>query len=247
MQRQGAMMRFARAVAATFLLTAIGPTEASAAPVTTPDYSFNYAYPAEAGTIPALRAWLEQDRTRLQASTARQATAARRQARSGGFPFRRYELQKTWKVVTSTPRFLSLSGEIYSYTGGAHGTPGSTALLWDKSARVRLEPRAVFGSVAALEAALRPTYCARLKAERSGRLEGAVTKDGPFAACPALKELTLLLGSSDRRRIDRLGLIADPYVAGSYAEGAYEITLPVTAAVLRTVRPAYRTAFAPGR
>ena len=44
--------------------------------------------------------------------------------------------------------------------------------------------------------------------------------------------------------IDRIGLIADPYVAGSYAEGAYEVTLPVTRAIIGTVKPEYRGAFA---
>jgi hypothetical protein len=217
---------------------------AAPAPVKTADYSFTYSYPDSAAAIPPLRAWLEQDRKRLQAGTARQAAAARRESRDGSFPFRRYELQKTWKVVTSTPRFLSLSGHIYSYTGGAHGTPASTALLWDRVARIRLEPRAVFASLPALEKAMRPAYCARLNAERTRRLSGPVGENSPFPDCPALKELTLLLGSSDNRRFNRIGLIADAYVAGSYAEGAYEVTLPVTPAIVRTVKPAYRPAFA---
>ncbi len=63
-------------------------------------------------------------------------------------------------------------------------------------------------------------------------------------SCPSIKELTLLLGSTNGRAIDRIGLIADPYVAGSYAEGTYEVTLPVTPAILKTVKPAYRSAFA---
>jgi hypothetical protein len=35
-------------------------------------------------------------------------------------------------------------------------------------------------------------------------------------------------------------------VAGSYAEGAYEVTLPVSPAVLETVKPAYAAAFTLG-
>jgi hypothetical protein len=57
----------------------------------------------------------------------------------------------------------------------------------------------------------------------------------------------VLLGSSNKRRFNRIGLIASPYVAGSYAEGQYEVTLPVTPKVLAAVKPEYKAAFALGR
>jgi hypothetical protein len=34
-----------------------------------------------------------------------------------------------------------------------------------------------------------------------------------------------------------------PYVAGAYAEGAYELDFPMTKAMLDTVKPAYKAAF----
>ncbi len=37
-----------------------------------------------------------------------------------------------------------------------------------------------------------------------------------------------------------------PYVAGAYAEGDFEFTLPVSPAMLRAVKPDYRDAFALG-
>lgn len=110
--------------------------------------------------------------------------------------------------------------------------------------RARLDPIAVFTSPAALERAIAPIYCARLKAERARRLAPDQDTDDLFSKCPPLSDLTLLLGSTDRRRMSRIGLIADPYVAGSYAEGQYEVTLPVTPAILAMVKPAYRAAFA---
>lgn len=213
----------------------------------TADYSFEYRYPAQAGQIPALRAWLEADKTRLRTQTARDAAEARVDARKDGFPFRQYDTQKIWKLVTDTPRFLSLSGDVYSYTGGAHGTPGSVGMLWDKAARQRIAPKQVFASLPAVQAALGPAFCTKLKAERRRRVGAVADKDGLFSKCPTLKELTVLLGSSGGGRINRIGLIADPYVAGSYAEGPYEVTLPVTPAVIKAVKPAYRGAFAVGR
>lgn len=206
------------------------------------DYEFSYTYPAEARRIAPLRKWLDADRAGLRAKTARDAAASRRNAAAHGFPFHRYQTQVEWQVVTDTPRFLSLSTKRYIFTGGAHGQPSSSGLLWDKTAGQRIDPKAVFASLDAVEAAVRPTYCARLKAERNRRF-GPVGGSDVFAQCPRLNELTVLLGSTDRRAIDRIGLIADPYVAGSYAEGTYDVTLPVTPALLRIVKPAYRTAF----
>lgn len=217
-------------------------TAASGETVKTPDYTFAYDYPVEAAAIPALRKWLEADRAGTRSQTARDAAEARRDARGATYPFHAWETQKTWKVVTNTPRFLSLSLDGYTFTGGAHGTPFSGSLVWDKARGTRLEPEAVFTSPAALARAI-PDLCARLKAVRARRIAPYVDTGDTFSQCPTLKELTLLLGSSNRQRIDRIGFIADPYIIGSYAEGPYELTLPVTPAILAAVKPAYRTAF----
>lgn len=232
-----------RTIIAAGLGIAIAAGAAAQSSVKTADYSFTYTYPAEAAAIAPLRNWLEADRAKQRIALARDAGEARRDARKSGYPFRAYELQKTWKTVTNTPRFLSLSGNVYSYTGGAHGNPGSFGLVWDKAAKRQIAPKAVFVSEAALQAAVGQPFCDRLNAIRTQRRGEAPGHDGPFDACPKIGELTVLLGSSNRNRINRIGLIADPYVAGPYAEGDYEVTLPVTAAVLRAVKPAYRAAF----
>jgi hypothetical protein len=239
-------MRVAVAAMAMAMAMAMGAgaANASAETIKTADYTFNYSYPAEAAAIPRLRASLETEKKAMRARTARDAAAARRDAAASSFPFNPYDQDKTWKVVTDTPRFLSLSYAAYSFTGGAHGNPSSGALVWDKARGVRLDPKAVFTSTAALGRVVAPTYCARLKAERARRLAPYKDTGDLFSKCPPLTDLTLLLGSTDRQRVNRIGLIADPYVAGSYAEGAYEVTLPVTPAILATVKPAYRTAFA---
>lgn len=212
--------------------------------VKTADYEFSYAYPAAAARVPGLKAWLDADRARLQAKTRKDGAEGRREAAKSGFPYRRYSFDKNWKLVTQTPRFVSLSSDSYDYTGGAHGMPASSGLIWDKATGRRLEPKSLFTSVAALQAATRTDYCARLKAEQRRRNQGSVSE---MNVCPPVKDLTLLLGSTNGRAINRIGLIADPYVAGSYAEGSYEVTLPVTRAILGAVKPAYRAAFAAAR
>jgi hypothetical protein len=66
----------------------------------------------------------------------------------------------------------------------------------------------------------------------------------PSTACIAAKSATLLLGSSNRRAFNRIGFLFAPYVAGSYVEGGYDVTLLVTPAVIAAVRPEFRSAFA---
>ncbi|MET4896216.1 DUF4163 domain-containing protein [Sphingomonadaceae bacterium jetA1] len=210
----------------------------------TADYEFSYSYPAVAARIPGLKRGLDAEAAAIRGKMARDAATARRDAKKEGFPFRPYSYEKTWKVVTDTPRFLSLSGDSYDYTGGAHGQPASSALLWDKAAGRRLDTKAVFTSAAALQSATRVDYCAKLKVEQRRRNQGNVSS---MNTCPPIKDVTLLLGSTNGRAIDRIGLMADPYVAGSYAEGSYEVTLPVTPAIIAATRPEYRSAFAARR
>ena len=225
------------------IVVALGTASVVHATETTRDYAFDYAFPAAAGQIAPLRAWLEADKARMRSKIARDAASARADAKKDGSDFRRYDASKNWQVVTNTPRFLSLSGDVSSYTGGAHGNSGALSLLWDKRAGRRIEAVSVFGSPAAIQAAFGAPWCAWLRTERTTRTGTDAGKDD-FFKCPPISDLTLLLGSSNGRKIDRIGLIADQYVAGSYAEGPYETTLPITVAVLRIVQPAYRADFA---
>jgi hypothetical protein len=57
----------------------------------------------------------------------------------------------------------------------------------------------------------------------------------------------MILGSGDRQHFTRIGILIGPYEAGPYAEGDYEITLPVTPEVLAAVKPEYRADFAAAR
>lgn len=91
--------------------------------------------------------------------------------------------------------------------------------------------------------ASRTSYCCGLNAERIKRGRSIGEPPEQLPGCPSISELTFLVGSSNGQNLNRLTLHADPYVVGSYAEGAYEIDLPVHAAVLDAVKPEYRVAF----
>ncbi|SOB87438.1 protein of unknown function [Sphingomonas guangdongensis] len=212
----------------------------------TEDYEFSYSFPSAAAAIPGLAAWFEADRARARAQVAKESAAFRAEREADDTPFRKYTTSVAWSVVADTPRLLSLSALTNDYTGGAHGSPGFGALVWDKTAGRRLKPTALFQSEAALQEALGADFCTALDAERAKRRGEPVDRASGdmFDECPRVNEATLILGSRSKRAIDRVGLLVGPYVAGSYAEGSYDLTFPITPALLAAVKPAYRDAFA---
>lgn len=212
-------------------------------------FSFSYAYPAAAAAIPALKAELDREKDESRAQLVNEAKSGRDMAQREGFGFTPYERSVEWSVVAELPGWLSLLSNSYEFAGGAHGNSSSTALLWDKAAGKRREPLWLFVSKEAFNAAMRPAFCQALNKERAKRREELVDSGSgnAFDACVNPSELTVLLGSANKAQFTRIGLIADPYVAGSYVEGSYEITLPVTPVLIKAVKPEYRRLFAPGR
>jgi hypothetical protein len=211
----------------------------------TDDFLFEYAYPSEAGRIPELAALLDKRLARNREDLARDAVEARREARSNGFPYNKHSFTSEWKVVADLPGWLSLSEDVSTYTGGAHGNYTMQSLVWDKKAGKALAGIALFASPAALAEALGDKFCDGLDRERAERRGAPIAEDSEdqFDQCPGLDEIEVLLGSSNRRTFNRLTLYAGPYVAGSYAEGAYEVNINVDRAILAAVKPEYRDAF----
>jgi hypothetical protein len=212
----------------------------------TDDFVFDYSYPAEAGNLPKLAALLDRRLERARTRLAEQSAEAREEARDNGFPYNKHSMKLEWQVEADLPDWLSLSADLASYSGGAHGMYGKDALVWDKEAGRALKPLDLFASPAALEDAVREAFCERLDTLRAERREEPVEPDSDetFDQCPGIDELVVLLDSTSGRRFDRIKLYAGPYTAGPYAEGDYEVTLPVTKAVKEVVRSDYEDAFA---
>ena len=209
-------------------------------------YDFDYTYPAAAEALPGLKAWLDADLDKKKWELIKSAKNGQAEAKADKFVFRAYADGTTWKVVTDLPGWLSLSAELYSDSGGAHPNHGYGALVWDKQAARRRDPRDLFVSHTALSRTIRARFCDLLDVERSKRRQEKVNRNSGdmFDACIDPVEEVIILGSSNGKAFDRVGVLVGPYEAGPYAEGDYEFTLPVTGAVLAAVRPAYRSAFA---
>lgn len=226
-------------------VAAPGAAAAHTINVEMPTYDFTYRYPAAAARIPALKAWLDKDAAGQQAKLA---GWAREGAEDQDATAHKYYDNIEWLVVADLPDWLSLSGTDGNYTGGAHPNHGPIALLWDKTQNRPVKAVDLFQSWAALTAAIRTPFCAALNRQRAERRGEAIDprSQAPYDRCPDPAERVVILGSTDHTHFTRIGILMGPYVAGPYTDGDYEVTLPVTPAVISALRPEYRGAFALG-
>jgi len=212
----------------------------------TPLYEFSYTYPAQAAAIPALTGWFKLDAAKHKRDLVVTAKAGQAEAKADKQTWYPYGHSTKWAVVTDVPGWLSLSAERWDSLGGAHPSPWQEGLVWDKQTGTRHRGTDFFLSHAALSDAIRVPFCAALnkqRAEKRGERVDPKSKD-PFDACIDPAAQTVILGSTDKQHFTRIGVLIDPYDAGPYAEGNYEVTLPVTPAVLAAIKPRYRSAFA---
>jgi len=207
-------------------------------------YSYELSYPAAVARIPALAERIEEQAAKGKAEMIAEAKSAQADSKKESFPYNPHSLGEEWKVVADLPGYLSLSNEFYTYTGGAHGMYGMQGLVWDRANTRALASQELFQSPEYLGSQMGDTLCAALNAERVKKGMEPVEREDPiFAACPGLDEATILVGSANGKTFDRITVWYGPYVAGSYAEGAYELDFPMTAAMIEAVKPAYRAAF----
>lgn len=208
-------------------------------------FDFEYSYPAKVAALPGLRALLDKRLDASRAELVSKAKADQAEAAKDGYPYRKHSYGATWQVVADLPRWLSLSAELYDYSGGAHGMTYFDALLWDREHNMARTAADLFISKAALSTAIREPFCAALDREREKRRGEPVNRQSgdSFDECIDPAEHAVILGSSNGKTFDRIGILVEPYAAGSYAEGTFDVTLPVTERILGAVKPAYRSAF----
>ncbi len=225
--------------------TAPQPAKPSQLAVSNDLYEFTYQWPSEAAAIEPLNAFFEANAETQRAEFEALAARAKSEAAEYDYPYRPYAANWDWNVLADTPLMLSLGSKHYAFTGGAHGNTQTGAMIWDREAGEKLASEDLFTSPKALHEILVAPYCAGLADERRERLgEDMVVGDYGTIPCPSIDQLTLALAASDGQILDQIVLIADPYVAGAYAEGIYEVTVEVDKDILALVKPEYRGAFA---
>ena len=215
----------------------------------TPLLNWEVSWPAEVNAIPALERSIRVPAEKALADYSRQAKADKAEREKQGFDFNGYDYSVDVKVAGQTPRLLSLTRDWMEFTGGAHPNHGTDAILWDKAAGTSIDLATLLtGGAAALDRLYRDAFCKALNAERAKKRDGldAVSDpDDPFSQCPKFSELQIIpKGPEQGGPMTVLSFHADPYVAGPYVEGDYDVELPVSAAFLAALKPDYRASFA---
>lgn len=212
---------------------------------------WHLAWPAEVSAIPQLLAFIRSAAIKERRELL--AAAATQKAERGKLdaPFNGYESAVEVASVGQTPRLLSLTKEWYEDSGGAHPNHGTSAMLWDRALSRKIAFDSLFtGGAAGSAAVLRKSYCAALDKERLERRgpedAGAGDfADDPFYQCPKFAELAFIPQGKAGAPFGSVTIHADPYVAGPYVEADYDISLPVTSALVAALKPQYRASFAP--
>ncbi|HWJ71240.1 MAG TPA: DUF4163 domain-containing protein [Sphingobium sp.] len=211
------------------------------------EIQFDYSWPQAAADIPALDSWLRGNGEQLRKQTMDGGRRDEAEAKKAGYPFRGNTYQEDWSIEADVPSLLVMQSLGYAFTGGAHGMPIVTTLLWDKASGKRL-PTSALLDMAVLDRGLKDRFCTALDAERAKRRGEPVKSGDPnqlaeFVQCVDLAKQTVLPVSLKGQALDTIRVVIMPYEAGPYSEGIYQLDLPVDAAVLQAVRPAYKDAF----
>jgi hypothetical protein len=194
--------------------------------LSTPDAQVNLALPEGIARYPGLHAKLFNDGKDELLDFLKHAIEDRRRfAAKGVKQATPYERRVVWTITAVTPHLISLRDAWFDDTGGVHPDHGSDVLLWDRVHNVALLQDELFKpdvDTAQQDAAL----CAatmRAKAARVG------PSDAKSWSCPKFSDGHAVLVPSTRPyRIGGMMFLFDPYVIGAYAEGDYEVLLPLS-------------------
>ncbi len=246
-------MRFGRIIALAALAAALGtgchkkpepkpqpPARLSFAQ-TTPDATVKLTLAPVIAAHPGLRFKLYQDGVRELTTFITEARNDHaRLLKAGGKP-QTYEHTISWTITAATPRLLSAWETWYDYAGGAHPNSGSEGLLWDAADDREIARGDLFrpgADQARLDAALCEAV-RRAKAERQGSVG-----DSRTWPCPKWSESNYVFAPSViEGKLGGLIFLFDPYAIGPYAEGTYEVTVPLSA-FKDALAPPYAVEFA---
>ena len=217
----------------------------------TPLLNWEVSWPAEVNAIPALEKMIRDPAEKALAEYTSQAKQDRAERQKNGYDFNAYDYSVAVEVAGQTPALLSLSRGWSNYTGGAHPNHGTDAILWDRGQGKEIAfADLLTGGTAALEPVFSRTFCRALneqRREKRGPENFSTGADDPFTKCPGFDELAIIPQGETGKPLTTILIHADPYVAGPYVEGDYDIEIPVTERLLAALKPEYRSSFADPR
>jgi len=205
---------------------------------------FHFGWSAEAAAVPQLVSRFRREMNKGKDELAAGAKEDKAFRDKEGYDFNGYQSSTDYKTSGQSDRLLSLTSEVGSYTGGAHGNFGTGGLLWDRQAAREIKIADLFGEPANRNRLLTQHWCDALNKQREEKRGEPVTGNDMFDECPKLDEIAIVPADKDGNgRFERLILTASPYVAGPYVEGSYEVELGVTANLISALKAEYRESF----
>ena len=209
---------------------------------------FHFAWSAEAAAVPKLVSQFESEMKKAKDALVEGAKEDKAFRDKEGYDFHGHQSSTDYTTAGQSGRLLSLSVDISSYTGGAHGNYGTGALLWDRKAGKEIGLADLFAAASNRDRLLTQRWCDALNTEREKKRGEPVTGNDMFDECPKLDDIAIIPTDDDGNgRFERLILTASPYVAGPYAEGSYEVDLPVTADLIAGLKAEYQESFETGQ
>jgi hypothetical protein len=209
---------------------------------------FHFAWSAEAAAVPQLVSRFQAEMSKTKDELIAGAKEGKAMRDEEGLEFHGYQSSTDYETAGQSDRLLSLSVDAGSYTGGAHGNSGTSALLWDRQAAKEIKVADLFADAANRDRLLTQRWCDALNKAREEKRGEPVTGSDMFNECPKLDEIAIVPTDEEGNgRFELLTLTASPYVAGPYVEGSYEIDLAVTPDLIAALKNEYRQDFEPGQ
>jgi hypothetical protein len=143
----------------------------------------------------------------------------------------KYEKTITVTTALETGKLVSLKRVDFDYSGGAHPNTLTSGILWDKALKRRLGLADLFRKNTDL-AILDQALCSAINAAKRARVPDSVSvplNGRPGNSCPRAADTAFVLapGTVNGKAAGLIFFIG-AYQVGPYAEGAYEIAIPVT-------------------
>jgi hypothetical protein len=208
----------------------------------TAELDFRYEWPSEAVAIPALDLKFYTDAKRQLVEAQESAPEDKKQYQEQGRGSVRDSYWAKWTTTGQSSRLLSLRYESEEYTGGAHPNQNVSDLLWDRDLGREIKFANLFEVADGYPPALQSTYCHKFEREKVKRTGDPIDRE--VFTCPKLSELaSLLIDKNKNGHFEAIDFAAPPYALGSYAEGEYNIVVPVTAQLIASFKPEYRSSF----
>jgi hypothetical protein len=204
---------------------------------------FHFGWSAEAAEVPELVRKFQADLQKAKANLLKRAKDHKAMREKDGQGFTPYMSATSYETAGQSQKLLSLRAEVGDYTGGAHGNHGTRGLLWDRARAREVQVTSLFAEPSNMGRLLTQRWCDALNAERAKR-RGEPAGDGMFDDCPRFDDLAVIPSDgTGNGPFDNILIVASPYVAGPYSEGAYEIQLSVTPDLIAALKDEYRGEF----